>query len=314
MNKASKFLQAIVGEFRPEATIFYGSGVKGQEGNLVKSMVDAVFVIEPDKINEFYSDLLIQRRDDFPLLIRALGSNFSAWLQKMGAGISYFPYVDFEDRKIKYGVIPIDILKEDLTEWTHLYVAGRCHKPVELYSKDKKLNKAMETNRKHAVNAALLILPERFTEKDLFMTITSLSYSGDTRMKFAENPKKVANIVNGNMKEFRDIYRPLIGEMKFVADCGNRKYRQNMDRNWREELYDRLPFNVRFQDVKVSLDVVDSQFNIQLSKLVSAQLSRSVGRSSLSQTLKGFVTAGPKKSFWYLSAKIGKFVNGKKGL
>ena len=33
---------------------------------------------------------------------------------------------------------------------------------------------------------------------------------GDIRMKFAENPKKVENIVDGNFANFKSLYEPLI--------------------------------------------------------------------------------------------------------
>lgn len=37
--------------------------------------------------------------------------------------------------------------------------------------------------------------------------IAGISYLGDFRMTFGENPKKVRNIVDGNFDAFREIYR-----------------------------------------------------------------------------------------------------------
>jgi hypothetical protein len=37
--------------------------------------------------------------------------------------------------------------------------------------------------------------------------IAGISYLGDFRMTFGENPKKVRNIVDGNLKSFRELYQ-----------------------------------------------------------------------------------------------------------
>ena len=36
--------------------------------------------------------------------------------------------------------------------------------------------------------------------------IAGISYLGDFRMTFGENPKKVRNIVDGNFKAFQELY------------------------------------------------------------------------------------------------------------
>lgn len=55
------------------------------------------------------------------------------------------------------------------------------------------------------------MLPEKLTEHELYATIAGISYLGDPRMAFpTENPRKVANIVDHNMQNFRRLYAPLI--------------------------------------------------------------------------------------------------------
>ncbi len=73
-------------------------------------------------------------------------------------------------------------------------------------------------NLRNAVRVALLQLPEEFTEEELFLKITNISYVGDFRMKtlLAENPHKVYNIVYQQMPKFQSIYKPIIDELPAV--------------------------------------------------------------------------------------------------
>ena len=70
--------------------------------------------------------------------------------------------------------------------------------------------KAMNQNLSNAVLAALSTLPSHFTDVQLFLAITGLSYKGDIRTWFAENPNKVKNIVEGNLDNFRELYSPIL--------------------------------------------------------------------------------------------------------
>eukprot|EP01133_Synstelium_polycarpum_P020514 gene20514-24623_t len=57
----------------------------------------------------------------------------------------------------------------------------------------------------HAMSCALLMLPDTFTEYDLYHKICSISYMGDIRMKGGENPNKIHNIVVNNILSLRAI-------------------------------------------------------------------------------------------------------------
>ncbi|KAG4118984.1 hypothetical protein ERO13_D11G050975v2 [Gossypium hirsutum] len=61
-------------------------------------------------------------------------------------------------------------------------------------------------NLRAAVSAALLLLPPKFTEEDLYAKICSLSYMGDVRMLFAEDRNKVKKIVQGQFDLFQSMY------------------------------------------------------------------------------------------------------------
>jgi translocator assembly and maintenance protein 41 len=75
-------------------------------------------------------------------------------------------------------VISVQNLIEDLEQWKTLYVSGRLHKPVKILVSNAKVEQAMQNNLTNALRAALLMLPEDFTEDQLFTMITSLSYTG----------------------------------------------------------------------------------------------------------------------------------------
>jgi translocator assembly and maintenance protein 41 len=69
-----------------------------------------------------------------------------------------------------------------------------------------------------ALRVALLLLPERFSEFELYSTIAGMSYMGDLRMALpAEDPGKVRNIVSGQMAHFRRLYAPLIENLPNVT-------------------------------------------------------------------------------------------------
>ncbi len=90
-------------------------------------------------------------------------------------------------------------LVRDLEEWETFYIAGRLQKPVKILRNDAKVRLATKQNLQNALRAAMLMLPERFSEEDLYLKIAGLSYRGDFRMMFGENPHKVFNIVYAQM-------------------------------------------------------------------------------------------------------------------
>lgn len=115
---------------------------------------------------------------------------------------------------VKYGVVNIDTLCKDLSDWDTLYLAGRLHKPCMILREPQRVNYANRSNLLSAVRVALLLLPESFTERQLYITIAGLSYMGDPRMStFTENPHKVTNIVDNQVSNFRRLYSPLIEQL-----------------------------------------------------------------------------------------------------
>ncbi|KAI1457980.1 mitochondrial matrix Mmp37 [Annulohypoxylon moriforme] len=180
---------------------------KAQDGS--PKMIDFIFGVSYTQ--HWHSLNLMQHRNHYSML-GSFGSAAVSHVQdKWGAGVYFNPYVTVDGILIKYGVVNIDTLCRDLSEWDTLYLAGRLHKPVKILRDDPKVRLANQINLLSALRTALLLLPPTFSEQELYATIAGISYLGDPRMAFpTENPKKVANIVNHNMLNFRRLYAPLV--------------------------------------------------------------------------------------------------------
>ncbi|PWN41247.1 Mmp37-domain-containing protein [Ceraceosorus guamensis] len=198
----------------------YGSGVfkqsdagpehsKRPQGPKGK-MIDVVMAVAHPE--HWHSVNMKQHPRHYPTLARLLGGTAAAKAQKWGAGLWYNPYVKIGDELIKYGVISVDDLCNDLLDWDTLYVSGRMHKPVAMLQADARVRLAQQVNLTSALRVALLLLPERFTEVELYTQIASLSYTGDFRMSVpgGENADKVRNIVLGQRDQFRRLYAGLV--------------------------------------------------------------------------------------------------------
>lgn len=242
----------------------------------------------------------MRNRKDYSFIARLLGVEFIAKLQEGGAGVYYNPYVDFEGQTIKYGVISTGDLIKDLEEWTHLYVAGRLHKPVTILKSDGKINKSIRKNLESALNVALLLLPEHFSEKELYETIAGISYLGDSRGKF-ENSKKVENIVKGSFEKFRGMYRGIISSNnKIVFSNGKIYHEKNIVTQ--EEIYKKIPDSLKNMISSPIFFNSTDEFQGKLKKAIS----KIVYSSSLEQTVKGLISAGFLKSFRYVWEKVEK--------
>lgn len=114
--------------------------------------------------------------------------------QDAGAGV-YFNVPDLRGQcngldKAKYAVIQHSALCDELEDWKNLYLSGRLQKPVVTLLDCPRLQVARQKNCDMACAAALLLLPERFGETELYATISAISYTGDPRMSFGEpHPK-----------------------------------------------------------------------------------------------------------------------------
>lgn len=226
--------------------------VKNQGG--APKMIDFIFGVSYTQ--HWHSLNLHQHRSHYSAL-GSLGSGaVTAVQEKIGAGLYFNPYVTVNGTLIKYGVVNLDTLCTDLSEWTTLYLAGRLQKPVKILRDDARVRLANQVNLISALRTALLLLPEKFTEQELYNTIANISYLGDPRMSLpTEDPSKVANIVGNNLPNFRRLYAPLIDNLPNVEfhdpTCKNNDWQadptanvhleQDMDPVKRANMVRRLP-------------------------------------------------------------------------
>ncbi|KAI0010956.1 mitochondrial matrix Mmp37 [Xylariaceae sp. FL0662B] len=209
-SKGSAPTEAEIKAVHPKAPV----AVQKAQGGSPK-MIDFIFGVSHTQ--HWHSLNLMQHRDHYSML-GSLGSAAVSFVQdSWGAGVYFNTYVTVDGILIKYGVVNIDTLCTDLTEWNTLYLAGRLHKPVKILRDDPRVRLANQINLLSALRTALLLLPPTFTEQELYATIAGISYVGDPRMAFpTENPNKVANIVNNNMLNFRRLYAPLVESLPNV--------------------------------------------------------------------------------------------------
>lgn len=231
-------LRQILWQFRaPIRYAFaYGSGVFPQSGSAAGSsqchpsapaaiqnmqqgkgkMIDFIFGVSYTQ--HWHALNLSQHRDHYSAL-GSTGSYMVSQVQdRFGAGVYFNPYVTVNGTLIKYGVVNLDTLCRDLSQWDTLYLAGRLQKPVKILRDHPRVRLANQINLLSAVRVALLLLPAEFSEFELYTTIAGISYMGDLRMSLpAEDPRKVRNIVSGQMAHFRRLYAPLIENLPNVT-------------------------------------------------------------------------------------------------
>jgi translocator assembly and maintenance protein 41 len=277
-------LQKIVEKYKPDFAFAHGSGVFREDGCPDKPMTDLIFGV--DSTSDWHKNNLKENPEDYSFAARKLGENFIEKLQKKGAGVYYNAYVDFEGEKIKYGVISIDDLARDLEEWTHLYVAGRLHKPAEILKPNGRLEKSIKKNLEHALNVALLLLPENFSENELYRTIAGISYLGESRIKFKENSEKIKQIVSQNFKKFREMYGWIFSSNDKISISDKNLYCVTAP-VFSLEVYRKLPDNLK----SITPSPVFSS-NEEFQKALKNSIAKIVHNSSVAQALKGFFSCG----------------------
>ena len=221
-------------------------------------MIDLIFGVSHTQ--HWHSLNLQQHRNHYSFL-GSLGSGLVSRVQdKWGAGVYFNPFVTVNGTLIKYGVVNLDTLCKDLSRWDTLYLAGRLQKPVKILRDDARVRLANQINLISALRTALLLLPPKFDERQLYGAIAGISYMGDPRMSLpTENPQKVANIVRHQLTHFRRLYAPLIETLPNVSfndpRCSQRLWEddpttiaelvQDMDPIKRGNMVRRLPISFR---------------------------------------------------------------------
>ncbi|XP_068109713.1 phosphatidate cytidylyltransferase, mitochondrial isoform X2 [Hyperolius riggenbachi] len=302
-------LRRILNYFPQEISLAfaYGSAVFRQTGasqaNAKNNMLDFVFAVD-DPIT-WHTINLMQNRSHYSFLKYLGARQINNVQNKYGAGIYYNTLIPCHEKMIKYGIVSTDTLIEDLLHWRTLYVAGRLHKPVKILvqKENAQISTALNTNLKSAITTAFLMLPETFSEEELYFQIAGLSYSGDFRMIIGEDKTKVVNIVKPNLGHFQKlycsilqecpqaVYKPTQGKVEVdKSPEGQFLQLMSLPKNLQQKITALVDQPGRNRDVEEVLLQVAQDPDCGI--VVQQAIFGIVKSSSLAQSAKGILTAG----------------------
>ncbi|KAK2976963.1 hypothetical protein RJ640_000968 [Escallonia rubra] len=233
--------------------------------------------------------------------------------------------LQWHSQMYKYGVVRMHNLVEDVLNWESFYLSGRLQKPVRVLVDDLDIECVNSVNLRGATSAALLLMPSKFTEEDLYAKICSLSYMGDLRMLFAEDKNKVKKIVQGQFDLFQTMYKPFLEEyatndlLRFSSSEGHQvNLSQDCGLSAASSLVSTLPSKVRkkmgmWLGEKEKLNETGRVIRevVINSKEEAAECMRKVLRkrvmfSSARQAVAGLMTVGAVHGVRYLASKMQK--------
>ncbi|EFN57826.1 hypothetical protein CHLNCDRAFT_48669 [Chlorella variabilis] len=259
-------------------------------------MLDFIFAVE-DPV-AWHEENLRRHPHHYSFLGWLGPAALTAVADRLGAGVYFNTLVPWQPHQlIKYGVVRLAALQQDLLHWTSLYCAGRMHKPVATLRQHAAVAAAQQHNLAAALRVALLLLPPRFGTLDLLHAICAISYSGDVRMGLAEDSHKVPRIVSGSLEGLRGLYAPPLAAaqdrwrvLQPAAGAGGDAW---VCQQAQEQL----------QAVGRALAAAEPQ---RRQRLLRHAIHAIVGASSRRQAVSGLLTAGLAKSARYGWAKLRK--------
>jgi len=262
----------------------YGSGVFKQLGYDENDTVQIDLILIVSDIQKWHKENIKNNPKDYSFVGKTFLTNSNIQEIKGLTGITYQSNIKYKEQLFKYGVIEYEDFKKHMNTWDSFYVPGRFQKPILTIKSNEMLDNLIYDNRKNACKVGLLCMEEK-TIDDLFMTICSLSYNGDTRMKVAENPNKVSNIVGANKEKFIEMYN-----FKELYTLEN----------------DTIVFTPNLNDLPISLEkYIGSKEDLEeVKRKILRYLSLLNEKESKNQTIKGIKTNGIVRSVKYGFAKI----------
>ena len=304
----------------------YGSGVFQQWGHkdMSKNMLDFIFVV--DNPIDWHTENIQRNSSHYSALKYLSVKQISQIQEKFGAKVYFNTLVPCDTRLIKYGVISKERFLDDMFDWETLYISGRLHKPVSMFlhnREDTDIQTAILTNYQSAIHTALLLLPDSFTEEELFCTVAGLSYSGDFRMTVGEDKNKVRNIVKPSIEQFRDIYGPILdGEDHIHWNKRQGTFEQSLSFTSHYHHLNLLPKMLQlgllhhrnkdgcYRDMEEILKSFSTDPDCK--EILQRHIHTIVQKSSFSQSFKSIFTAGVLKSIRYSWSKLKKMWKSKK--
>ena len=140
-------IAALVADFPHfEHAFVYGSALVAPASGSIP-MTDLVFAVREAEV---WHALNLEKHAAHYSPLGMLGPRAVAAVQeRAGAGVYYNAYVPWRGRRIKYGVVSVSALLDDLRCWRSLYLAGRMHKPVQTVKSDPLVCEAAEARPRH---------------------------------------------------------------------------------------------------------------------------------------------------------------------
>ncbi|GMH01057.1 hypothetical protein Nepgr_002896 [Nepenthes gracilis] len=242
---------------------------------------------------------------------------------EIGVGVHFNPFVSWNSKTVKYGVVRMHDLIEDILHWDRFYLSGRLQKPVNILADSLDVQHINSFNLRAATSAALLLLSSNLTEEDLYAKICSLSYIGDVRMLFAEDRHKVKKIVEGQFNLFRTMYNPILEEfaekdllrlssgvsqLNISQDCGLRATKSlisHLPSAVRSRMGMKLGEQERMLSGRIIHEVV-IRSREEAAECMQKILRRRVMVASMRQAVSGILTVGGLRASRYLADKMRK--------
>ncbi|KAL8048699.1 hypothetical protein ABFX02_07G084300 [Erythranthe guttata] len=307
-----------------EFACIYGSSLHPNNFNKT-SMIDYILGVSDPQ--QWHTQNLKTNRNHYASWMVHLGGPrlITEVADYIGVGVHFNPFVSHKDRMFKYGVVRMHDLVQDILGWERFYMSGRLQKPVKVIIDNLEIEKLNSVNLKAATSAALLLLPSKFSEEELYAKICSLSYMGDLRMLFAEDKNKVKKIVQGQFKLFQTMYKPLLEDfaardllrlspfidqkVNIIQDCGLSStcslvsslplpLRSKMGIKLGEEkMFDESGRAIRKMVIKSKEEGADCMRKILRNKVMI---------SSARQAVAGLLTAGAVHGLRYVGNKMHK--------
>ena len=272
--------------------IGYGSGVVSQAPAGVDKATLCDYLVVVSYLDDYIRDL--QRRG----IIGGIPASIARYTPHE---VAYFPNIQLYplSNKVKLGIVSFEQFISRIQNWDNsFYIPGRMQKPTKLIFSEQKakieLEMAQKMNLQAALVSGIIMCPDldMINNYALFRDIVSLSYIGDIRVGIAENPRKIDNIVNAQMRELTQLYQPFFDNVGLdTSDSSRWVCRRNS-----EELWGMLPAMFRRKAVQ----------SPDLRKSLISTLSNINRRESVHQALLGLGTAGVANSAKYLARKVSK--------
>ncbi|XP_060974809.1 uncharacterized protein LOC115697436 isoform X3 [Cannabis sativa] len=282
MNDGKAVVESFLKVLPPvEFCCVYGSALHPNNNDKSK-LVD--YILGVSNPLEWHAENLKLNGDHYASCLLHLGGEklITDIADNIGVGAHFNPYVTWNDKMFKYGVIGMHNLVQDILNWERFYLCGRLQKPVHILVDNLDVENLNSVNLRAALSAALLLLPKKFPEEDLYAKICSLSYMGDLRMLFAEDRFKDCSL---------STVHTLVSSLPPVV---------------RSEMAVNLGGKKHFSESGQALCELMISTREEAAKCMQKILKRKVMVSSARQAISGLLAVGGVNGMRYLGSKMKK--------